>query len=189
MKKNLLRSTILALLIVANSALAGSLGPGPWSNGAYYQGQFDGTYTATVYAPPEIQPDGTYFGTIISGVVGFALTGGSPRTIGDPPAWDDTKNFYAIFANGVTYTGLTLANVNINAKEVSGAFQPSQYTDSTGGSFDFYGGGFTADIDSDQAVFTFSGEGVLAAGAILGGTPATATGGAQFEIYGIKVAN
>lgn len=180
---------VLALATIAQTALAGSFGPGPWSNGAYYQGQFDGTYTATVYAPPEIQPDGTFFGTIISGIVGFALTGGSPRTIGNPPAWDDTKNFYAIFANGVTYTGLTLANVNIDEKQVSGAFQPSSYFDAAGGSYDFYGGSFTADIKSDEAVFTFSGDGILAAGAILGGTPATDTGGARFEIYGIKVAN
>ena len=177
------------LAMACHSAFAGNFGPGPWANGAYYQGQFDGTYTATVYAPPEIQPDGTYFGTIISGVVGFALTGGSPRTIGDPPAFDDTKNFYAIFANGVTYTGLTLANININRKEVSGAFQPAQFFDSTGASSDFFGGSFTAGINSDQAVFTFSGSGILAAGAVLGGTPATPTGGAQFEIYGIKVAN
>lgn len=182
-------AALILILSLSSPVFAGSFGPGPWSNGAYYQGQFDGTYTATVYAPPQIEPDGTFFGTIISGVVGFALTGGAPRTIGDPPAFDDTKNFYAIFANGVTYSGQTLANVNINAKEVSGAFQPSQYFDSAGGSSDFYGGGFTADIDSDQAVFTFSGNGVLAAGAILGGTPATESGGARFEIYGIKVAN
>jgi hypothetical protein len=76
---------LFVMLSAMTPAIAGSSGPGPWAGGAYYDGQFDGTYTATVFADPGTQADGTFSGTVVSGVVGSALTGGSPRTIGDRP--------------------------------------------------------------------------------------------------------
>jgi hypothetical protein len=38
----------LAILASASSAISGT-GPGPWANGAYYPGQYDGRYSANVY--------------------------------------------------------------------------------------------------------------------------------------------
>lgn len=185
-------SALLAILHVA-PALAGNwFGSGPWANGAYYEGQFDGTFTATVFANPGRQADQTFSGTVISGVVGFALTSGSPRTIGDPPVIDDTKNFYAIFANGFTFTGVTYANVDINEKTVAGAFTPSSYFPGGAGFAieDFGGGSFIADVDSHDSTFTFSGNGLLNTSVFpIPGAPVGPTDGVQFEINGIKVAN
>ena len=186
--RNMLFSSCLVLAANSN---AGSLGPGPWANGAYYEGQFDGTYTATVFADPGIQEDGTFSGSVIAGVVGFALEGGSPQTIGDPPVIDANRNFYAIFANGFTFTGQTFANVDIAQRTVSGAFTSSSYTGI--GALpdqDFGGGAFIADIESDNAVFTFSGNGMLNTSLFpIGGAPTDPTDGVRFEIDGIKVAN
>ena len=190
-----IRPHILALAILClpftSLSKAGGFGPGPWANGAYYEGQFDGTYTATVFADPGTQPDGTFSGTVISGVVGFALTGGSPRTIGDPPVIDNNKNFYAIFANGFTFTGQTFANVDISSRTVSGAFTPSSFTGlGVLPDHDFGGGAFMADINSDNATFTFSGNGMLNTSVFpIGGAPTDPTDGVRFEINGIKVAN
>ena len=191
-----IRPHILALAILClpftSLSKAGGFGPGPWANGAYYEGQFDGTYTATVFADPGTQPDGTFSGTVISGVVGFALTGGSPRTIGDPPVIDNNKNFYAIFANGLTFIGTTYANVDINEKTVAGAFTPSSFTPAGAGFAieDFGGGSFIADIDSDNAMFTFSGNGLLNTSLFpIAGAPTGPSDGVRFEINGIKVAN
>ena len=38
----------LAILASASTAISGT-GPGPWANGAYYPGQYDGRYSANVY--------------------------------------------------------------------------------------------------------------------------------------------
>lgn len=177
--------------------MAGGFGPGPWANGAYYQGQFDGTYTATVYAPPEVDEDGDYTAAVISGVVGFRLVGGSPSTTGGAtPTIDNAKNFYAIFANGTSFTGLTYANVNINDETVAGTFMPNYYDNGAvapapAWQANFYGGSFVAGIDSHNALFTFSGDGVLSADIfqITSGTVPEGSSAVQFNISGIKVAN
>lgn len=188
--------SVLALAAVAQATFAGSFGPGPWSNGAYYQGQFDGTYTATVYAEPEVLPGGIYSGAVISGVVGFRLQGGAPSSDGaTPPAIDTLRNYYAIFANGTTFTGLTYANININDKSVAGTFSTDFYDngiipgDPGAWRANFYGGSFNADIDSDNAMFTFSGDGILSADIYpMAGQP-VGSSAVQFGISGIKVAN
>lgn len=183
---------VLALATIAQAALAGSLGPGPWANGAYYEGQFDGTYSATVYAAPEILPGDIYSGAVISGVVGFRLQGGAPSTDGAlPPSIDTLRNYYAIFANGTSFIGVTYANVNINDKTVAGTFSPDFYSNAAAVPYEanLYGGSFIAGIDSDNATFTFSGDGVLSADIYpMPGQPAGSSA-VQFNISGIKVAN
>lgn len=46
MKRPLITLTVLAFCV--STALSGT-GPGPWANGAYFPGQLDGRYSATVY--------------------------------------------------------------------------------------------------------------------------------------------
>jgi len=188
----------IATLSLAATASAGNLGPAPWNNGAYYQGQFDGTYTAVVYAPPGMTNDPAtgapaFTGTVVSGVVGFALTDGMPRTIPllTPPTIDDSKNFYAIFANGITFSGQTIANVNIDRETVAGVFKPSQYPEIGLATESFMGGSFIADITSSKAIFTFSGDGMLNTTLfpLAGAPPPAAPSGIVFQIDGIKAAN
>jgi hypothetical protein len=183
--------TITSLLLAAQiaitaSALAGS-GPGPWSDGAYYPGALNGKYMGIVT------------GNNIAGVLGFAIVDGAPpyREIGNPypvadattvkqyeydnPRIDVLQNYFAIFVEGRTYTGLTTAGININDMTVAGALQgtdpigvPAAVTGAPGpGDFNFdatdalsiinrgLSGGFTAKIKSKQAVFTFKGDGQL----------------------------
>lgn len=189
--KNLLL-TVLSIVAIARAAFAGSFGPGPWANGAYYQGQFDGTYSATVYGQPGVTNDpvlgSVYTGTVVSGVVGFQLKDGHPVGItNDVTALGVLdRNFYAIFANGETFIGPTFANININKKTVAGAFG----ADTNSATATFLGGGFIADIDSHNALFTFSGDGLINTDlAPLPGAPTTPSSGVEFEIYGIKTGN
>lgn len=185
-----------ATLSLAATASAGNLGPAPWNNGAYFQGQFDGTYTAAVYSSPGLTNDPVtgapvFTGAVISGVVGFALTDGMPRTITGltPPTIDDSKNFYAIFANGVSFSGQTLANINIDRKTVAGTFTPSDYTSSGGASESFMGGSFMAKIKSDKAIFTFSGDGMLNTTLVPLSGASSSSSGVVFRIDGIKASN
>lgn len=188
----------IATLSLAATASAGNLGPAPWNNGAYYQKQFDGTYSAVVYASPgmtnaPVTGAPVFTGTVVSGVVGFALTDGMPRTIPvlSPPTIDNSKNFYAIFANGFTFSGQTLANINIDRKTVAGTFKPSQYPELGVATESFMGGSFIAKITSDKAIFTFSGDGMLSTTLKpLSGTPPLPTSsGIVFQIDGIKASN
>lgn len=197
--------TAIATLAFASAALSGNVGPGPWANGAYYPGQFDGTYTATVYANAGTTNGPTnstsakgavvYSGTVVSGVVGFALTGGSPRTVGEGASAvvDTNRNYYAIFANGYSFVGVTYANVDISQKTVAGTFAASETSFVNPPFTERYlnGGSFVANVNSDQAMFTFSGNGLLSTSiSPMGPTKEVNwTDGVQFDISGIKVGN
>jgi len=177
------------LLACATSNLfAGGTPGGPWANGAYYAGYLNGKYMGVVT------------GNNIAGVLGFGITDGAPPYRPDQgqagggqqqqgvkvaeyqdPRIDITQNYFAIFVEGRTYTGLTTAGIDISSKTVAGALQG---TDPIGvqaavagapgpGAFAFdasdalsiinrgLSGGFTAKVNCDKAVFTFKGEGQL----------------------------
>ncbi len=134
---------LVPLLTVLSSApLFAGAGAGPWALGAYYPGQLDGKYQASVS------------GNNITGVVGFAIINGglpfasrSSATAGaaagagggaadaaavsvntDLGGVDETQNYFAIFVEGRTYTGRTVGMIDINRKKVTGTLiglQPS----------------------------------------------------------------
>lgn len=175
--------TLLAFAASAASSLAGSFGPGPWSDGAYYPGALNGKYMGVVT------------GTNISGVLGFAISDGAPpfresdqQTAADGVVAvnqqidiDPAQNYFAIFVEGRTYTGVTVAGINIEDSTVAGALQGrnpigvlaagSGADGAAGIAFNAtdalsivnrgLSGGFTADIKKDKAVFTFKGHGQL----------------------------
>ena len=185
MKKYL--APLLVACVTSNLFAGGSSG-GPWANGAYYAGYLNGKYMGVVT------------GNNIAGVLGFAITDGAPPYRPDQgqagggqqqqgvkvaeyqdPRIDITQNYFAIFVEGRTYTGLTTAGIDIDSKTVAGALQG---TDPIGvqaavngapgpGAFNFdasdalsiinrgLSGGFTAKVNSQGAVFTFKGDGQL----------------------------
>ncbi len=130
---------VLLLTVLSSAPLLAGAGTGPWALGAYYPGQLDGKYQASVY------------GNNITGVVGFALvnggvpfssrssaTGGADAGGGAADAaaisvnsdlgLDETQNYFAIFVEGRTYTGRTVGMIDINRKKVTGTLiglQPS----------------------------------------------------------------
>jgi hypothetical protein len=129
-----------ALFFVTASTYAGSLGPGPWSSGAYYPGGADGKYQAAAY------------GNNITGVIGFAIREGSPTVLQQQQqqqqqqsgtnasaatasfsaataaaqAFDPAQNYFVIFAEGRTYSGLAVGSVNPVGKTVTGALLGAQ---------------------------------------------------------------
>lgn len=175
----------VSLFLLGATALAGNFfGPGPWANGAYYPGQLDGKYSATV------------FGNNVSGVLGFALRQGSPTIVTNTSSTTTTnisvvqstiipdpwQNYFMVFFNGVTYFGTTFATVNIEAKQVAGAlFDGRGIVNAT--TTAFASGGFTATITSDKSPVTFLGNNT--------GELAVAGGGAStsFSLNGIKVSD
>ncbi len=203
MKKSL-AAPFFALTLAASSAFAGSFGPGPWANGAYYDGQFNGYYSATVSGS-----------NAISGIIGFGLNNGTPTTLTNSAATSITvnpnDNYFVIYLDGRTYAGTTIANINLNSKQVSGGLvggigpnytgfltntqvsgpNDSRTTNSTVTTFT-YGtsgsGGFSANLTSDKAMVTFAGNntGTFATSVSTNDLP-TATN--TFSLNGIKVGN
>ncbi len=120
--------TILSLLALASTSAAvfASAGPGPWANATYYPGNLDGKYQAAVY------------GNNISGVLGFALQNGSPTIATNTTLTtsnnstqatvvvDPFQNYFAIFVEGRTYTGLSTATVDYNNSSVTGTLIGAQ---------------------------------------------------------------
>lgn len=206
---------LASLCLLAAPAFAVT-GPGPWASGAYYPGQYDGVYSASITGD-----DGT------TGLMSFALKNGSPTTSSNSTASAGSngvtvnntitvnpfQNFFIIYMNGLTYAGLATASINGNAKSVTGALYsgsaPSStvniystnvtITAGTTGNTTNYdvsvteqtientcGGAFTAEIDSFNALTTFSGNNT--------GTLATQTNGVAdfentFSVTGIKVSS
>jgi len=181
----------LAAYVTCNLFAGGTTG-GPWANGAYYPGYLNGKYMGVVT------------GNNIAGVLGFALVDGAPpfrsATTQSADAGggvlqnssirpDGTQNYFVIFVEGRTYSGLTTAGIDISSKTVAGAMQGtdpagilpvgSSSGASMGGGSTGSGslatnisdalsiinrglsGGFTAKIKCDKAVFTFKGDGQL----------------------------
>lgn len=121
---------VLALSLTPTLGALGGAGPGPWANGTYYPGNLDGKYQAAVS------------GENTAGVLGFALTDGSPvfrqttqqqgsttnttPTLGSTEqrlSLDSSVNYYAIFVNGRTYTGNTVASVSYPNSTVTGVLE------------------------------------------------------------------
>jgi len=135
--KKLLFPLAISFALLAQT-FAGSFGPGPWASGAYYPGATDGKYQASVT------------GNNISGVIGFSIREGSPTTLSAATAaagttestnisdasfsaassaaqaFDPAQNYFLIFVNGRTYTGLASATVNVLANSVVGALLGAQ---------------------------------------------------------------
>jgi len=184
--------SLLFTIIIATTAMAG-VGPGPWADGTYYPGNLNGKYMGVVT------------GNNIAGVLGFAIVDGAPpyRNLANPfplgeeesvkvyeydtPRIDVLQNYFAIFVEGRTYTGLTTAGINIDTKTVAGALQgtdpigvqatvsgapgPGDFSLNPADGFNAenalsilnrgLSGGFTAKIKDKKAVFTFVGDGQL----------------------------
>lgn len=179
--------TPLLLCSLVSGALAGGTSGGPWANGAYYSGYLNGKYMGVVT------------GDNIAGVLGFAIVDGSPpfRTQQQQEATavgfgavvtdnqtiteDNTQNYFAIFVEGRTYTGTTMAGVDISSKTVAGALEGTRPAgvlsagtgEGAANSIRFnardalsiinrgLSGGFTAKIKSQGAVLSFAGDGQL----------------------------
>jgi hypothetical protein len=172
---------LIPLLTLASTASqAGNFfGPGPWANGAYYPGQLDGKYTATVFA------------NNASGVLGFALRNGSPTVVTNTTIntnssiqstvqVDPFQNYFLVFFNGITYYGFTFASINVSSKQVTGALFDGVGRTS-GGAVVFASGGFTANLTSDKSPITFSGNntGQLQASGV----------NTRFSLNGIKISD
>ena len=187
MKKTLL--PFLAITLTANVGLAGNwFGSGPWANDAYYPGQLDGKYQASVT------------GVNIAGAVGFAFQDGAPTSSSSAATAagasnnitvDPSLNYFVIFVQGVTYSGTTTATINLDQNTVTGAFysgssafttvetseilfvtngtsvetatQVSTVLDNLSLLNRGVNGGFTANINSKNSLFNFSGTGELSA--------------------------
>ena len=118
---------LASLLLSLTHAFSGNwFGPGPWANATYFPGNLDGKYQASV------------FGNNISGVLGFALRDGAPTTTVTSQlnttnnssqstlTVDPFQNYFVIFVEGRTYSGLTTAGVNYNNNTVTGALLGTQ---------------------------------------------------------------
>ncbi len=167
---------LIAILHVSPAVAGNWFGSGPWSQGAFYLGQFNGKYQAVVT------------GNNIAGVLGFALVDGAPpsRTTETEQAGlnvvarnlqlgvDPFQNYFMIFVEGRTYRGETVAMVDIDSNQVAGSLQGTQpagiqpinalnfdATDSLPIINRGLDGGFTANITSDKSLFTFRGNGQL----------------------------
>lgn len=184
--------TLLLLVSVSGTALAGNFfGSSPFGNGAWFPGYLNGKYVAVV-TPAKA-------GSVISGVIGFAITDGAPPfriteeqssaggaietvpLVNQQISPDVLQNYFAIFVEGRTYTGVTFAGIDIDSGNVAGALQGQNPVGLLGitASPTFAGagqnatvdalsvvnrglsGGFNASINSKKAVFTFSGTGDL----------------------------
>lgn len=179
--------SLLATSLFLSAAHAGNwFGPGPFANGTYYPGYLNGKYMGVVT------------GNNISGVLGFAIVDGAPPfrvtdeqqaqgdidpavTINQSITPDVLQNYFAIFVEGRTYTGLTTAGIDIESNRVAGALQGQNpvgllavdATDAFAGEGQNatvdalsvvnrgLSGGFNATINEKSATFTFSGNGEL----------------------------
>jgi len=198
--------TLAALVLTVALTEAGSFGPGPWANGAYYPGQFDGVYSASAY------------GTNLGGVIGFALKGGKATTLtsggSNSIAVDPNQNYFVIYCKGRSYAGETIGTVNNVKSSVSGGLYvgssvPTSVTyystnstyvtnTPTGPVYDTTvtvttadvpngaGGEFTAKLKADNAIITFSGEDTGTFSTTFNGAPISTN---TFSLSGLKVAN
>lgn len=162
-------------LAAATTVLAGSFGPGPWANGAYYPGQYDGVYSATIFGGSP---------SVVSGVLGFGLNNGSPSTATGTTTntqntinLDSSQNYFVVFVEGRSYAGQSIANINNQANKVSGGLingtaPPTFFTVASTNfpgttnqtvtlttlrSENSVGGAFVASLTGKKAVIKFSG--------------------------------
>jgi hypothetical protein len=202
MKKLLL--PVIAICLSGNTLLAGNwFGPGPFANGAYYPGQYDGVYSASMFGSSP---------SVVSGVLGFGLRNGAPSTSTNSTSTnsisvDPNQNYFVAFIDGVTYSGQTVGNLNNQENSVNGGLfngiAPSIFsvlvtTNNPGTTNQTVtitqleqrrtaGGAFFASLTGKKATITFSGNntGTIepSLNGITLGTPST------FSLNGMKVGN
>jgi hypothetical protein len=177
--------SLLASLVVCSTATAGSFfGGGPFNNAGYWPGYLNGKYMGVVTG-------NNIFGVlgfaITDGAPPFRVNdqqssaGGaiqSAALVNQVITPDVLQNYFTIFVEGRTYFGLTTAGIDLDSSTVAGALQgqaPAGLPDITvtaaaagNATVDALSvlnrglsGGFTANINSKKATFTFSGTGQL----------------------------
>lgn len=177
---------IAAATLLASTSLAGNwFGSGPWANGAYYPGQFDGVYSASMFGGSP---------SVVSGVLGFGIRNGSPSTstnsevttnsVQNTITVDPFQNYFVAFIDGRTYAGVTIATINNQTDQVSGGLF-NGVAQPTGTNANTASGGFNASLTGQKDVITFSGNNT--------GTIQTSTNGEPvdplntFSLNGMKV--
>ena len=196
----------IALCLSGNALLAGNwFGPGPFANGAYYPGQYDGVYSASMFGGSP---------SVVSGVLGFGLRNGAPSTSTNSTSTnsinaDPNQNYFVVFLEGRTYAGLSIANVNNQSDQVSGGLYSgtAQSTSfilpiesvntNTGATFvsgyetftraNTCGGAFTATLTGKKAIITFSGNNTGILETSVEGVPSGVA--YTFSLNGMKVGN
>lgn len=189
--KALLRTLTVSAMSLASAMGGNWFGPGPWANGAYYPGQYDGVYTATMF-------DGSP--SIISGVLGFGLNNGSPTTTTNSTVStngtqntitvDPFQNYFVAFVDGRTYAGFTIATINNQTDQVSGGLFNGVAAPTVTGtttSQNTAGGGFTASLTGKKSVITFSGVNTGQLQVSTNGVPLLPY--STFSLNGMKVGN
>jgi len=199
--------SLAALTIATNLSLAGNFfGPGPFANGAYFPGQYDGVYSATMFGGAP---------AVVSGVLGCGLRNGSPTTSTNSTistngtqntiTVDPFQNYFVVFLNGVTYAGVSVANINNQVNQVSGGLfngqgpstttvvavanpaPPPATIATTVTTENTCGGGFTANLTGKKAVITFSGNNTGTLQTSVNGAPVPPAN--TFSLNGMKVGN
>lgn len=192
---------LIAAALTLPSAMGGNwFGPGPWANDAYYPGQYDGVYTATMFNGNP---------SIISGVLGFGLRNGAPTTSTNSTVStngtqntitvDPFQNYFVAFVDGRTYAGATIATINNQTDQVSGGLfngvsAVTAGTPVTSGDSiiiptiaNTCSGGFTASLTGKKAVITFSGNNTGVLQTSTNGVPVNPS--STFSLNGMKVGN
>ena len=175
---------LLACLAILNTTVyAGNFfGPGPFNQGWNYPGQMDGKYQASVTGVNIAGAIGFAFrdGAPTVSTNTTATTTDQGNVVQNTITVDPFQNYFVVFVQGMTYSGNTTATINIDQNTVTGALFSQQNSfdlirlANTNGGEDVIlnnlpllnrgvNGGFTANIDSKKAVFTFSGTGELSA--------------------------
>jgi len=179
------RWILLPLLLTATPGLAGNwFGAAPFNNDGYWPGYLNGKYMGVVTGN---NISGVLGFAIVDGAPPFRVNdqqssaGGaiqSAALVNQVITPDVLQNYFTIFVEGRTYFGLTTAGIDLDSSTVAGALQgqaPAGLPDITvaaagGGNATVdalsvlnrgLSGGFTANINSKKATFTFSGTGQL----------------------------
>jgi hypothetical protein len=202
MKKLLLPA--IAMCLSGNTLLAGNwFGPGPFANGAYYPGQYDGVYSASMFGGSP---------SVVSGVLGFGLRNGAPSTSTNSTSTnsisvDPNQNYFVAFIDGITYSGQTVGNLNNQENSVNGGLfngiAPSIFsvlvtTNNPGTTNQTVtttqlevrrtaGGAFLASLTGKKAIITFSGNNTGTIEPSLNGIPSGTS--STFSLNGMKVGN
>ena len=181
-------ASLLLLAFFTLPAVAGNwFGPGPFSNDGYWPGYLNGKYTGVVSGN---NIAGVLGFAIVDGAPPFRIneqqssSGGaieSTALVNQVITPDVLQNYFTIFVEGRTYFGLTTAGIDLDRNTVAGALQgqapaglpdlivspafaaagQNATTDALGVINRGLSGGFTANINSKKATFTFSGGGEL----------------------------
>jgi hypothetical protein len=182
---------LACLAILDTTVYAGNFfGPGPFSQGWNYPGQMDGKYQASVTGVNIAGAIGFAFrdGAPTVSTNSTATTTDQGNVVQNTITVDPFQNYFVVFVQGLTYSGNTTATINVDQGTVTGALFSQQNafgtvdvtstdTNSSGDTITVItrqldnlpllnrgvNGGFTANIDSKNAVFTFSGTGELSA--------------------------